>query len=241
MEPFEADRSQRLAGTSPPWPAAQRAGLTNHVNDIEFSYNEAGWLTSAADFYSAFGFTHDALGRVTEETQTLAGLTPQITLNKSYDAANRRLTLSASVGTTADFENSYTHDALGRTTQLVQQGQSGGNAVAEKLVDFSYNAVGQFTTLDRYQSADTSEFVATTSFGYDGLGRLSSLLHSQDTVTLAGYDYSYDPPQPHHRDRFIRRRAVGILLRRHQPAYRRRPCQPGERSPCLRCQRQPQR
>jgi RHS repeat-associated protein len=64
--------------------------------------------------------------------------------------------------------------------------------VASKRVDFAYNALGQFTDLDRYASLDTSEFVANTAFTYDLANRLTSLQHTQGLTALAGYDYTYD-------------------------------------------------
>ena len=35
------------------------------------------------------------------------------------------------------------YDHIGRMTQMTQDGQSGGNSVADKRVDFAYNAVGR--------------------------------------------------------------------------------------------------
>ena len=64
--------------------------------------------------------------------------------------------------------------------------------MASKRVDFAYNALGQFTDLDRYASLDTSEFVANTAFTYDLANRLTEIGHTQDTTTLRTYAYTYD-------------------------------------------------
>ena len=85
--------------------------------------------------------------------------------------------LAAAIDGTDDFLNSYTYDNLQRLTRVPQETQYGGNTVASKRVDFAYNALGQFTDLDRYASRDTSEFVANTSFTYDLANRLTSLQH----------------------------------------------------------------
>jgi YD repeat-containing protein len=69
---------------------------------------------------------------------------------------------------------------------------SGGNVVADKRIDFAYNALGQFTSLTRYQSTGTSNLVATSTFTYDTLNRLTDLDHKQNTTNLALYDYAYD-------------------------------------------------
>jgi len=47
----------------------------------------------------------------------------------------------------------YGYDAVGRLTRLVQAGLAGGHAVAEKRVEFAYNAASQFTQLTRYADA----------------------------------------------------------------------------------------
>jgi hypothetical protein len=62
-------------------------------------------------------------------------------------------------------------------TQVIQQGQSGGNAVAVKRVDLTYNAAGQFDVISRFQSTTAAAPVATSHYGYDGMGRLTDLDH----------------------------------------------------------------
>ncbi len=77
-------------------------------------------------------------------------------------------------------------------TNGIQQGQSGGNAVTSKRATIAYNALGQRTTLARFQSTGTTNAVATTDYTYDTINRLSGLIHKQGSTTLAGYTYSYD-------------------------------------------------
>ena len=122
----------------------------------------------------------------------ITGLTPTIVFNQAFDAASNRTELRATIGGSADFKNTYAYDNLNRMTQVIQQSQSGGNAVAPKRIDFAYNAAGQFTQLDRYQSTGTSNDVAQTFFTFDGMGRLASMDHKQGSTVLAGYDYTYD-------------------------------------------------
>ncbi len=45
--------------------------------------------------------------------------------------------------------NNYTFDNLGRMTRVEESGQTGGNAVAPKRVDFAYDAAGQWDTIRR--------------------------------------------------------------------------------------------
>ena len=58
-------------------------------------------------------------------------------------------------------------------TSLTQQ-EWGGNEVAEKRVDFTYNLASQFDTITRYNDAGRRFLgpVATTQYTYDGAGRL---------------------------------------------------------------------
>ncbi len=45
-------------------------------------------------------------------TQSVAGLTPSVTFNQAFDTMSNRTELRATIGSTADFRNSYTYDAL---------------------------------------------------------------------------------------------------------------------------------
>jgi hypothetical protein len=107
------------------------------------------------------------------------------------DGLNRTL-LTADIGGTEDFQNTYAYDDLYRLTQVKQE-DNGGNAVADKRVDFAYNALSQFTGIARYQSLDTSELVVTSAYAYDLANRLTALDHSSATpALLVGYDFAYD-------------------------------------------------
>ena len=78
---------------------------------------------------------------------------------------------------------------LGCATQI----DNGGNAVADKRVDFAYNALGQFDTITRYASLDTSELVVTTDYDYDALARLTDLEHlDPQQSALATYEWTFD-------------------------------------------------
>ncbi len=92
-------------------------------------------------------------------------------LTSVYDAASNRTRLSASVGGTADFENDYTFDALNRMTRVEQIGQGGGNTVASKGANFAYNALSQFTSVERQvKPSSTWNEVATTLRSRKGVG-----------------------------------------------------------------------
>jgi YD repeat-containing protein len=77
-------------------------------------------------------------------------------------------------------------------TQIIQQGAMGGNYIANKRVDLTYNAAGQFDTITRYASTSATNLVATSTYGYDAAGRINSLTHAQGGTTFAGHGFAYD-------------------------------------------------
>ncbi len=101
-------------------------------------------------------------------------------------------TRKTTIGGANDFKNTYQYDALQRLTDIVQQGQSGGNAVTAKHLTFTYNVLSQRTNIARYQSTGTTNAVATTDYTYDTGNRLASITHKQGGTTLAGYTYGFD-------------------------------------------------
>jgi RHS repeat-associated protein len=117
---------------------------------------------------------------------------PTVVLTNTYDAGDRRTQVTATVAGTADFQNTYTYDALDRMTQVRQVGQTGGNAVAAKRVDLTYNAAGNFASIVRYANAAGTQTVATTTYTYDALRRLTALDHKKGATNLAHYTWTYD-------------------------------------------------
>ena len=169
------------------------------VNTIDFAYDAASQLTSASDDFSGYEYAYDGLGRVTQIDVAAIGTSSiEARLLQTFDASGNRTSLAAQFdigsGWVDDFLTSFTFDDLNRMIRIEQEGQSGGNAVAEKRVDLEYNAAGQFTTIVRYKDLDggSSNIVADTAHVYDGIGRLINLAHYHDMTMLAEYDLSYD-------------------------------------------------
>jgi hypothetical protein len=101
-------------------------------------------------------------------------------------------------------QNSYQYNALNELTQVQQ---SGGGATA-KQVNFAYNDDGSMDKVARYNGlGTTSPVVATTYYrsltgttlggqasGYDGMGRVTGLVHrTSANVTIDAYTFAYDP------------------------------------------------
>lgn len=161
------------------------------LNTITTVYDSATQLTSISDDVSAFAYTYDIGGRVTQTDNAGTTGLPNIVLTHGYDALGRRTSSSASVDSTADYSNSWTYDGLSRATQL-QQTNGGGNTVADKRVDLTYNDRGQFATITRYEDLSGMSEVVTSTYSYDARGRLTGLDHAQWGSSLADYTWTYD-------------------------------------------------
>lgn len=162
---------------------------------LTYKYDANSRLTEASDPAATYTFTYDNLGRNTSTEHDLAALGFDVVVDEAYDALGRRTSLAAEIDGTDDLINSYAYDYQNRMTQVTQGSQSGGNTVAEKRADFSYDAEdkGQFTSVTRYADLAGSELVATSSYGYDAADRLTSLAHGDSSSsTLAGYTWGYD-------------------------------------------------
>jgi RHS repeat-associated protein len=173
--------------TSEKWMSGSTA-----IKEFTYSYDAAGQLLAAGDGTSDYSYTYDFLGRVTQWTADLASLPSPVTLGQTFDTASRRTSLFATLGATADFKNEFAYDNLNRLTGITQQGQSGGNAVAEKRINFAYLADGRTSEISRFANVAGTQNVANTTFGYDGAGRLTTLTHAKDTTVFAGYGSTYD-------------------------------------------------
>ncbi len=178
-----------------------RAGSSTPYDTLNYSYDADGELLIAQDGSSSYTYTYNSLGEQTSVDNNGSGPrgttgTPgvrEVLLNSTYDADGDRTQLAATIGGTADFVNGYSYSDLNQEIQVSQAASTatGADAVESKLVDFIYNADGQFDAIARYASpAGTSQLVATSSYGYDDLGRLTSL--AQTAAATTDYVWTYD-------------------------------------------------
>jgi YD repeat-containing protein len=72
----------------------------------------------------------------------------------------------------------YTYDTLNRLSTLAFNGQT-------PAFGFGYDALSRRTSLTRPNSVDTT-------YAYDPISRLTSILHKLGTTTLDGATYTYD-------------------------------------------------
>jgi hypothetical protein len=108
-----------------------------------------------------------------------------------------RTSLAATIGGVSDFTNAYFYDSHQQITSIRQSGSTGGDSVAAKRVDFSYNADNQTTAIARFANLAASHAVAKTSFGYDSHVRLTDLIQADTAgggpdAPLAQYHWTFD-------------------------------------------------
>jgi YD repeat-containing protein len=162
------------------------------VRTIAYEYDAAHQLTGVSDPDADYSYDYDSLGNATSITAEIDGLTPTIVFAQAFDAAGNRSSLSATIGDDDDFFNEYFYDNLNRMTRVEQSGQEGGNAVAEKRINFAYDVSGQWASITRYANLAGTQLVAETSYTYDEASRLTALSHTKGANTLAGYTWTYD-------------------------------------------------
>jgi RHS repeat-associated protein len=178
------------------------------VRTLEWTFDDGGRLASTTDrdaalvSQSSYQFVYDQLNRMTMETGTIARLTPQVRMTRTYDAVGNRRSLLADfvvgANVTKDFKNEFWFDALNRVsvqTQTVQGTGAGHHLVQDKRATNTYNELGQVTFLIRYQNfSGTGDSLRTVS-QYDAANRLQTLSHrnvGSSTTILSNYAYGYD-------------------------------------------------
>ena len=134
-------------------------------------------MLSASDSQTAYTWTYDVLGRATQIDNQGSPALPHVVLDQAFDAMGARTRLVATVNGTADFENTYQRDQLGRTTRIEQTSPAGGNAVADKRIDLEYNGRGQFTKITRWLDLAATQMVVRATYDYNVAGLLTRLAY----------------------------------------------------------------
>ena len=215
-------------------PITVTAGTGENTNTISYTYAKTGSLLSESNGTMSIAYTYDALGRVA--TETANGVTTAYTydlnsnitavtignrvVSYTYDRLNRMKTAAEGNITTT-----YTYDSLGnRTTSLTRV-----QGIIAAQTNYTYNLAHLVTSMTNKNRAGTilSSFAytyradgniltevdhtgATTTYGYDMLGRLVSEVGNSgsrfytydtagnrtqviiDTATTISYNYNSD-------------------------------------------------
>ena len=163
----------------------------NTVRTIDFDYDLAGRMTDVNDPDHTYAYEFDGLGRLDMLTQNV-GLTRDVEFDFDYYADGRRQSLAAAIGTASDFSNSYRYDALRRLNAFEQTGAN----VNAKVVDFNYDLSSRLDRVYRFEDVSRTDAVAVSGYGYDSMGRLTSLSHTAGDnpsmpSKIADYTWSY--------------------------------------------------
>ncbi len=165
---------------------ADAAGTVTNV--IHSAYDAKGRLTSVADDPSAYAYTYDNADRLTGIDNLGTPNAPRITQAFGYDKASNRVFSETQVGGATDHADHFAFDNLNR---LIEQDQSGAG-VAEKRVDYAYDAAGRMTGMARYGDLAGTSLVAGTSNAYDDDNRLTGITHTPFGGSPIAYAMAYD-------------------------------------------------
>jgi RHS repeat-associated protein len=178
------------------------AGRPGALTTISSAYDADGELSATAEKAGTtpvcgYKYTYTSLGQQASVDNNATGYAtpgvPDVVLSSTYDADGNRKSLSATVGGTADFVNTYSYDSSHREVQITQGPAAGKSNVDPKTVSFTYDADGEVSTIDRFNALNTgSGEVVKTTYGYDSFGRVTGLTHSTSTPITDAWTYDAD-------------------------------------------------
>jgi RHS repeat-associated protein len=162
-------------------------GTTQQIN---YSYDAVGNLRTLTDLFCALTFSYDFQNRAKTLDNTGTPNFPAVLLTQTYDASSNRLKLTDTINAQLKGTESYTYDNINRLTQISQT----GTGVINKRANFTYNPIHQMETLKRYADLTGTLLVATSTYSYDLMNRLTQLAHTQGAtpISLNTYTYGYD-------------------------------------------------
>ena len=110
-------------------------------------------------------------------------------ISYQYDGDNTQPSLEiATIDGVADYQDGFQYDSQGRLIEITQSGVAGGDIVAEKEIDLSYNDAGLLASIQRTLDGNV---VVTSDYTYDSLGRLTSLVYHQGNTVLDSFSWTY--------------------------------------------------
>jgi len=154
------------------------------VRTLTYGYDPAGNRVFISDADATYTYTVDGLGRMTSADNAGTPGVPNVVMSYDFDTAGNLTELSDSLGGVIG----VVYDGLSRVTQVTQSGPG----VAEKRADYTYAANAELDTITRYADLAGTQLVATSTYGYDTAGRLTSLGHTRGAAALADYSYVLD-------------------------------------------------
>ncbi len=124
-------------------------------------------------------FVLDAVGQVVAAIDALGRTT-----TFEYDSRGNRTRENRPLGRFVV----YTYDANSRMSRVTQTGPG----VAEKRVDFRYDAVGQYVGIDRFADVAGTTLIGTTQYTFDLGGRPTEVSHVRGGTTFNAFTSQFD-------------------------------------------------
>lgn len=158
------------------------------VNVIDYGHDAVGNQRYVADHYSSLFFSYDAVNNLITADNTGTPGVPSVELTYSYDPMGNRISVEDSLGVRAD----SAYDSRNRLVSRTWQGIGMADPVR---VNFVYNALGACSIVDRFTDISGLNQSGSSTFNYDGLGRLTELTHDAingGISTIADYEYTYN-------------------------------------------------
>lgn len=158
------DALNRLTNKSPP----------GTEPTVTYTYDNLGRLTGASQTGNSLSYTYDSLGRLLTETG------PQGTITSTYDLAGRRTKVAWPDG----FYVNYDYLVSGEVSAIRENGAVSGVGV---LATYAYDNLGRRVSFTRGNGTGTS-------YGYDAVSRLTSLILDLPGTTYdQSLGFSYNP------------------------------------------------
>ena len=156
-------------------------GSANNGAVVKYGYDPLGNRTNMTDYTGTTFYQYDDLNRLTNivySKNNILGDGDDLALCYEYDLAGRRTAIVYPGGERIQ----YTNDIAGRITGVY-------NVTRNLPFQYSYNPVtGQLMTLTRPNGIETD-------YSYNGMGRVTNLLHkvTRTGALVAQYNYVLDP------------------------------------------------
>ena len=175
---FEYDGNGRLK-TEKWWSGA---ALTRQ---FDFSYDNRGNRTGAADSESALNFTFDLQNRLSTASNAGTVGVPSVALTYGYDAGSNVQSVTDNFGVAVNSVYSFRNDLSSRTWS--------GGGIAPARIDFDYESRGGESLVKRYSDLAGTQLVGKTIKTYDEQNRGDDISHQSSAATpLQHLAYQFD-------------------------------------------------
>ena len=165
-------------------------------NTINYEYDLVGNLKIVDDAFSKLTYEYDSRDRMLSVLSEGINGAPVSLVEYTHDDVGNVLTVRDTVDGQQGALTSYVYDPLNRVIEINQSDldPTNGEVVSDKSVVYTYNKIGQYTTLSRYSDLAKVNLVAQTTYGYDSINRLQNINHGteENSREFGFFDYEFD-------------------------------------------------